>query len=280
MTNSISDKRHVGRRPSLLAFFRIRFLTGLQYRAAALAGCITQFAWGFLEILMFHAFYRADSHAFPMEFSQLSSYVWLQQAFLAIFMVWFFDSEILESISSGQIACELIRPINLYDMWFVKNLAIRLSKAVLRCIPILMVAMLLPFPYGLSLPATLPAMLCFLISLLLGFLIVTAYCMLVYIASFYLINPQGMRIAAAAMTDFLSGGLIPLPFLPDSFRKVLELTPFASMQNLPCLIYGGSISGREMYLKMLLQLFWALVMIAGGKLWMRAALKRVVSQGG
>ena len=43
------------------SFFRMRFLGGLQYRAAALAGCITQFAWGFLEILMFHAFYRADS---------------------------------------------------------------------------------------------------------------------------------------------------------------------------------------------------------------------------
>ena len=40
---------------------------GLQYRAAALAGIVTQFAWGFLEILMFRAFYRADASAFPMD---------------------------------------------------------------------------------------------------------------------------------------------------------------------------------------------------------------------
>ena len=31
-----------------LSFFRLRFNTGLQYRAAALAGIVTQFFWGCL----------------------------------------------------------------------------------------------------------------------------------------------------------------------------------------------------------------------------------------
>ena len=62
-----------------LSFFKLRFAMGLQYRAAALAGIVTQFAWGFLEILMFRAFYRADASAFPIDFSALSSYIWLQQ---------------------------------------------------------------------------------------------------------------------------------------------------------------------------------------------------------
>ncbi len=39
-----------------LSFFRLSFTMGLQYRAAALAGIVTQFAWGFLEILVFWAF--------------------------------------------------------------------------------------------------------------------------------------------------------------------------------------------------------------------------------
>lgn len=60
------------------AFFRIRFLNSLQYRAAALAGVSTQFAWGFMEILAFVAFYRADPSAFPMGLSQIASYIWLQ----------------------------------------------------------------------------------------------------------------------------------------------------------------------------------------------------------
>ena len=38
--------------------FRVRFLTGLQYRAAALAGIATQFAWGGLMVLLY---------AFPLQ---------------------------------------------------------------------------------------------------------------------------------------------------------------------------------------------------------------------
>lgn len=50
-----------------LSFFRMRFLMGLQYRAAAAAGVVTQFTWGFMELLVFRAFYQADASAFPNE---------------------------------------------------------------------------------------------------------------------------------------------------------------------------------------------------------------------
>lgn len=128
-----------------LSFFKIRFINSLQYRAAAFGGIFTQFAWGFMEILLYSAFYNADPAAFPMEFSQLASYVWLKEAFLAMFATYYFDNEIFDAIMSGNIAYELARPVNLYDLWFVKNLALRYSRAVLRCIPILFVAVLLPY---------------------------------------------------------------------------------------------------------------------------------------
>ena len=108
-----------------LSFFRIRFIAGLQYRAAAWAGIATQFAWGGMTILMFWAFYQSGENNFPMTFPQLSSYIWMQQAFLAMFMAWFFDNDIFESITSGSIAYELCRPCDVYAMWFVKNMAIR-----------------------------------------------------------------------------------------------------------------------------------------------------------
>ena len=40
-----------------LSFFRLRFITGLQYRTAALAGIATQFFWGTMEILTFRALF-------------------------------------------------------------------------------------------------------------------------------------------------------------------------------------------------------------------------------
>lgn len=70
-----------------LSFFRMRFLMGLQYRAAAAAGVVTQFTWGFMELLVFRAFYQADASAFPMSF-EASPAIFGCAGFLALFMAW------------------------------------------------------------------------------------------------------------------------------------------------------------------------------------------------
>lgn len=263
-----------------LSFFRIRFTYGLTYRAAALAGIVTQFVWGVLEILMFKAFYDYNKAAFPMDFSALTSYIWLQQAFLALYMVWFFETELFELIVSGNVAYELCRPISLYDMWFTRNMANRLSKAVLRAFPILLVAAFLPGSYGLSLPKDLKAAFWFLVSLILAFLVVVAFCMITYIICFYTISDLGVRLLASAIAELLTGAVIPLPFFPEKFGRVVSYLPFASMQNLPLRIYGGDIYGTELYKGILLQVFWCVVLILTGKWMLRRALCKVTVQGG
>ncbi len=117
-----------------LSFFQLRFTIGLQYRTAALAGVITQFAWGGMQVMMYRAFYRTDAAAFPMSLSATSSYVWLQQAFLAFFAVWMMENDIFDSIVNGNISYELCRPISIYNMWFARSMATRLARAVLRCL--------------------------------------------------------------------------------------------------------------------------------------------------
>lgn len=262
------------------SFFRIRFINGLQYRAAAAAGVATQFAWGFLELKLFEAFYVSDPAVFPMAFQQVAAYVWLQQAFLALFMMWFLDGDIFAAITGGGIAYELARPLDLYTMWFIKGLAGRLSKAVLRCMPILLVAAFLPAPLRLPPPADLGAFLLFLLSLLLALLLVVALCMLLYVATFYTMSPLGVRIIALSLTDLLAGSLIPLPFFPDPVRRVVELTPFASMQNLPLRIYSANIQGRALWIALAVQAAWLLIAVAAGRFLMGRALRRVVVQGG
>ena len=262
------------------SFFRIRLVAGLQYRAAALAGVATQFAWGALLTLLYHAFYESDASRFPMTMEQLSSYIWLQQAFLAMFNTWAFDHEIFNSITSGGIAYELARPMNLYHMWFIKNLALRVARTALRCVPVLVIAALLPRPYGLLLPPDPLALCFFLITMVFGALLIVSFLMLVYISAFYTISPVGMRVMAATLAEFLAGSHIPLPFWPDWLRSVVELSPFAGMQNLPFRIYSGNIAGGELITGVLLQIFWLLAFWGLGQAWMYRAQRRVVVQGG
>lgn len=277
MDKNISSKFNL---TEYFSLFRIKFIAGLQYRAAAAAGIATQFIWGIMGLLLYKAFYVADGASFPMSFQSLASYLWLQQAFLALFMGWFFENDIFQSITEGSIAYELCRPLDLYHMWFFRSMANRLSKAVLRCMPILLFAVFLPEPYGIRPPAGIMAGIWFLITGVMGFLVVVAYGMLVYIATFFTYSPVGVRMVSVSLVEFFAGAVIPLPFLPEGIRQVIELLPFASMQNVPLRIYSGDIAGIQIYERAGLQLFWIVVLIWFGRWLMSVALKRVVVQGG
>ena len=262
------------------SFFRLRFVMGLQYRAAALAGITTQFAWGFLAIMAFSAFYETDPAAFPMSFQDTVTYIWLQQAFLALFNTWMLENEIFDTISGGNIAYELCRPIRIYNMWIARSLANRFSRAVLRCLPILIVAFLVPAPYRMVLPPDVPTFLLFVLSAILGTSVATAFCMIVYGLTFFTISPQGVRLLFASLVEFLAGGVIPIPFMPDRVRTVLELLPFASMQNAPLRIFTGSLSAQETARMLGLQFFWLIALVLIGSSLCRVAERKACIQGG
>ena len=273
MKNTLSVKKYH-------SFFRLRFLQGLQYRAAAAAGIVTQFVWGFMLIIAFLAFYESDPGAFPMTFQETVTYVWLQQAFLALFNTWMMENEIFDVIANGNIAYELCRPIRIYNMWIARSLANRLSRAVLRCGPILIVAFLVPKPYKMAIPPDLGTFLLFMLSLLLGTGVATAFCMIVYGLTFFTISPQGIRTLFASLVDFLAGGIIPIPFMPDKVRTVMELLPFASMQNAPLRIYSGSMSAEEVKVTLGLQFFWLIALVLIGSSLCRLAERKACIQGG
>lgn len=263
-----------------VSFFRIRFLNALQYRAAALAGMVTQFFWGAMILLMFAAFYRSSPESFPMNFGALASYIWLQQAFLSMLNTWTFEADIFEAVSTGNIAYELCRPMGLYGQWFLKATANRIARAVLRCVPVLILAFLLPAPYRLTFPVNMGAAILFVFSLFLALGVVVGFTMVVYICTFYTVSPYGLKMVAVSLSDVLSGSLLPLPFFPDKLRQIVEFLPFASMQNVPLRVYSGDLAGQAALFSVGLQVFWFAALLAIGIWLMNRVMRRVVVQGG
>lgn len=265
---------------SYITLFKIKFINSLQYRIAAWAGLATQFVWGFMNLLLFHAFYTENPSNFPMTFEQFAAYTWLNQALLMLFNTWIFNTNAFSDIMSGNIAYELVRPINLYNKWFADDMGYRLSGVVLRCLPVLIVAFLLPKPYGLILPENIFSFALFIISVLLAFVLVCTYCMFFYIMAFYTINSSGIRMLATGISGILSGALVPLPFFPESILRFINILPFASMQNAPFFIYSGYWGIREALVKIIMQTIWVIIFFSTGQLLMKKALKKVIIQGG
>ena len=148
------------------SMLKMRFINSMQYRAAAWAGVMTQFFWGFMELLLYLTLSRENPTAFTMTLPQLTSYLWLRQAFFAMFLLWSVDQDILDMIMNGDVAYEVIRPVSLYSLWFARNLGSRASKVALRCVPILVVSLILPKPYWLSLPPDLFSGIGFVVSII------------------------------------------------------------------------------------------------------------------
>jgi len=114
----------------------------------------------------------------------------------------------------------------------------------------------------------------------LGFLVMIAFNMLVYISAFFTVSPMGIRILITSVLEFLCGAIIPIPFFPEWLQPVLYALPFGSMQNTPFLIYVGHLAIDEGWRAIGLQCFWLIALLLIGKTFMRCALKKVVVQGG
>ena len=263
-----------------LSILRIRIIQTTQYRAVALGAVLTRFAWGFMEILAFSALYRSGQNSLPMEFSHTVSYIWMQQALFVLFVVVFGDSEISSAIISGSIAYELIRPTDLYSRWFFQVSANRIAPAISSFLPILLLAFLVPEPFRMSLSLNIGQLLLFLLSSVLALGVVAAFAMIMHISLFYTLSHRGIKIIVSALTTFLSGGIIPLPFVPEPLLSVVRLLPFAAMQNMPLLIYSGSIVGSTAIQGIVFQMIWLAALLLSGQLFMRRALKKVIVQGG
>lgn len=263
-----------------ISVLRLRLLNGMQYRTAAFAGVATQFFWGFMYIMIFEAFYEHAVQSPPITLPELVTYLWLQQSFLAFIMLWFRDNELFDLIISGNIAYELCRPCDIYGFWYAKLLAQRLSSAILRCFPILLVAFILPQPYRMTIPPNLLTFFLFLTSMILGLLVLVSISMFIYISVFYTMSPVGSLLMFGIVGEFFAGLTIPIPLMPEWLQEIAYLLPFRLTADFPFRVYSGHIPQHEAIEGILIQIIWLSVLILLGKLAFKQSLKRVVVQGG
>ncbi|PEC48368.1 ABC transporter permease [Bacillus sp. AFS077874] len=263
-----------------VSVLKLRLLNGMQYRSAALAGVATQFFWGFMYIMIFEAFYSQTVHSQPLSLKEIITYLWLQQSFLAFIMLWFRDNELFDLITTGNIAYELCRPCEIYGFWYSKLLAQRLSSAILRCFPILLVAFLLPQPYKMTLPPSVLTFVLFLIALIFGLFLLVSISMFIYISVFVTMSPIGSLLLFGVIGEFFSGLTIPIPLMPAWLQTFAYFLPFRWTADFPFRVYSGNIPQTEAVIGIVIQIIWLSLLVWLGRIAFNKALRRVVVQGG
>jgi ABC-2 type transport system permease protein len=262
-----------------ISYFKAELKAGLQYKTAALSGLTTQFFWGIIFALVYTSFYRHTSIQ-DINISQLMDYVWLNQALLTLIYIGLNDEAIIGSIKDGTVAYELLRPYDLYTWWYVKLVARRYALVMLRCLPIIVFALILPAPYNLSLPVSIGSFLMFLLTMFLGTIIVTAINMIVNSLAFFTNENRGISSIIYTIADLLEGGQIPLPLLSGFVLVIALFTPFRYIEDLPFRLYSGHIDIMIGIKEISIELIWIIVLLIIGKLILKKALSKVSIQGG
>ncbi len=264
-----------------LAYFKIKFLNEIQYRAAAMAGIATQFVWAGMYMMLYTAFLK-DGSASDFSVRQMATYIWLQQAFFSFFNVWSIDKEIEKQCENGDIATELVKPVSLYSIWHAKNLSKKTAMVTLRAVPILVISAM-PFlgQYQLIAPKNFGLLIISITTMLLSVLLMLSFVMIMYGTIMKTITSNGIKAAFGLVIDFASGMLIPIPFMPDIIINILKFTPFYYMQNVTFNIYNGYINSAGEIVKILiLQICWILLFTYIGKKIINKQISKVVVQGG
>ena len=180
-------------------------------------------------------------------------------------------------IRDGSISTELLRPISFKGRMIAENIGDSLFNLIFRFFPVLSIALLTT---GMSAPADLPCFLLFLLSALLGAGVMFSISFAVQMTAFWLINIWSLVTIKNVFVNVLSGSMIPLWFMPEWMRRVLDFTPFASIYFTPVQIYLGQLSYGETAVKCAIQIAWTVFIFLIGEILWRKGQHKLIVQGG
>lgn len=199
---------------------------------------------------------------------------------IANLQAWYLRPEtghlIVERVREGQISFDLSRPIS-----YPSQLIATAAGELLGSLPIVMAAIPVAGLLGeLAAPPTWQAGVGYIISFLIAWFIAVELAMIIGLVAFWTLEMTGFMMVYNLVGGFATGALVPLWFMPDLLRQFVQLLPFQSIVYVPVSIYIGIPATGSIATALLLQLFWAVVLIGVIHVVWKRALHRTVIQGG
>lgn len=184
--------------------------------------------------------------------------------------------DIGSKIRSGEIAMDLIKPINLKACLLCQTLGNNAVKLMFQLIPFLLMGIL---AFGLECPKW-DFFVIFLISLVNGLIINFFLAYITGIIGFWYLSVGHINRLLSDISTLLSGYIVPLWFFPKSLLIISDFLPFKLMYFSPITIYLGKISYWESIAILIQQYLWIVILLVIEKvMWIRG-VKKLVIQGG
>jgi ABC-2 type transport system permease protein len=250
-----------------------RYLT---YRSSAAAGVITNTVFGCIRAFVLIALWKQKPEINGWDVSDAVTYAFLTQALIAPMGVFLSSTDLGPRIRTGDVAVDLYRPVDFQAWWLSLDLGRALGAGVLRSAPPVLFGLVF-FP--VSLPLSPLRWTEFAVCCVLGYTVSFALRYLAGLVAFWTMDERGVASILTAAGMFCCGLIIPLTIMPGLLGTVVQHTPWAAVVQMPINVLFGTQSGGFGY-AIGFGCFWALLLLASGRLLTNVARHKVVVQGG
>lgn len=187
------------------------------------------------------------------------------------------EYRVIYSVRKGNVATDLIKPVNLYGTYFAEDLGNVISRLFQNGIPVMVIGCLF---ITIPKPKSGIYFLLFLVSFLMGFLINWFFTAIFSMWAFSAINMDPMVQVKKHVVRLLSGSIIPMWFFPNWLSSILNFLPFKYIYQFPLNLYIGKTNGIEIAYQMGIQLLWVVGLFVVFYILQKRINKKVMVQGG
>ncbi|MEN8171255.1 MAG: ABC-2 family transporter protein [Chloroflexota bacterium] len=248
----------------------------LSYRAATIAGLITNFFFGILRAAILIALYGTRKEVAGISLQGAITYAALTQSIIG-YLSLFGWVDLMNTVYTGQIANDLLKPMSYFRFWLAQDLGRAGVNFVFRGMIVILGYSLI---FDLVWPQSISQWIALTLALILSWLLSFSWRFITNLAAFWTPNAYGISRFFFIFSWFFSGFLMPLRYFPDWVVKLSYLTPFPHMLNTVVEIYLNLVQGPDLIMALLYQLIWIAVLITSGQLILRSGVRRLVILGG
>lgn len=267
-----------------LEFIKNAFQTSIAYRLNVFLHLVGRILLLFIQVSIWRALYggaaEVNSNLGMVSLSQMITY-----SIVSVAISIFAGTSIItnpvfikveEGIKSGQIAMDLIKPLNFRNYLFAESIGVKVFKLLFELIPLLVIGSSL---FGILIPHW-PNLILFVITLGIALIIHFLITYLMALLGFWYLDAWHLGKFMEDLVYVMSGALVPLWFFPDFLARISEFLPFRLVYYTPIAIFLEKITVQESLGVIGQQLLWVgILYLLVQLIWSRAVNKLVV-QGG
>jgi ABC-2 type transport system permease protein len=249
----------------------------LAYRSSYFFNILSRFVALLTLFYIWRALFSGREMLNGYTWEQMKTYLFMT-FIVNSFISWYSEGRVSYKIHDGSVAMDLLKPLDFQKTQLAGTIG---GSAAEIAVSLMFCVLLLPIFGGVSLPPGALNAVCFGISAALSFFIKFGIVYLFGLLCFYTTASMGVRWARGAITDLLSGALVPITFFPASLLALSKALPFQGVVFIPVSIYTGTIGGlSDMVYGLLFQAVWAAALWFMGRAFWRVAVRQVTILGG